>query len=545
MRNSVPTTTGRASVQGECDRDAVAELCLQFSRAFSLAMMGTGTLPVLIGIFSLVLPFGNTVLKPMTVITNLAMLDMDNPTVNCLMAVLHLVNIASPLCVAVFLFLNRPPWECRKRLPFRSMKPSHRPVTGPLMVWAAAIGVLTVTVVVEFFLNATAFFQVQRLAFCFLIFFFNTIMILCVKSISAWVEKEPSKIVKDGLLFDIHIFLVVVNTLAAISLKPLQVQMGFLTLPMSPPYKMVLMGTAAEGFAFLWLSFLISQGLKFISDFFESLSRGESKLGKMLKSNPVLSVIFVKTNPKELYGSRELYTLKLLVVSYVQTIGLLNPWIGVLAVACIVGSVPLAMLRQRLFFPDYKGEMSLVPWRMPLVFGWLPLTSLAWVWIFLTPLGRDWVMINTIATVTWIVGAAHFYLVWRSETSAERGEESRLRSVVIPKSKRASVTGESMRFQGGLGVPPSTAGRAVQGSVVSMMSPVMTAEEGMRRDGEAEGRVGDDLEKGVKVKGEPEGYLVEEEVGAVPNDMGEEEGGIDFDCDVPDDNEEEGARLPM
>uniref|UniRef100_A0A0G4HMH5 Uncharacterized protein n=1 Tax=Chromera velia CCMP2878 TaxID=1169474 RepID=A0A0G4HMH5_9ALVE len=439
MRSS-SAGSGEDSLNPDVDYDIIAQICTKFTKTFSLAMACTGAIPVVFGLFALVIPYGMTTLKPMTVISNITMLDLTNPIIFGMMAVYHFINIASPLCVAVFLFLNRPPWICREQLPFRSDRPEHRPVLGPALVWSGGTVVLLLTVVVEFFLNATYVFQVQRVAFCFLIFIFNTVMILLVKAFSERVEKEPSTIVKEGLMFDVHIVLVVVNTLCAISMTPFQLLIGYLERG-GLPYRDVLTAVAAEGFAFLWLSFLTSQGLKFISDFFEKISRAEGKWGEMLRKNVVLSVVLVKTNPKSLYGSRELHTLKLLVVSYLQTFGLLNPWVGLLGLTCIlVGSWPLAVIRKKLFFPDYKGELSLVPWRMPLVFGWLPLTSLAWVWIFLSPLGNAWIMINCIATMAWVVGAVHFSFVWCSDSSAERGEESRIRQLVIGRSKRLSVS---------------------------------------------------------------------------------------------------------
>mmetsp|Transcript_3940 Transcript_3940/g.16400 ORF Transcript_3940/g.16400 Transcript_3940/m.16400 type:complete len:640 (-) Transcript_3940:286-2205(-) len=265
-----------------------------------------------------------------------------------------------------------------------------------LALWIVMAIFLFVAVSVQALLNVIPPFDKNRVAFCMLVYGTNALALAVVRMGGEHflrdhvVLKETTIIAQQAVFTLLNAYLAFLSGLlwSFPQKYPLDVNDPLDEAAIVAHLNLV-HGAGREVFAFLWLSTVTSQALRWASDI-----AGAALPEVIARRLP---------RPRTLYGSREHWGVSLLSLAFILGVAVLNPFVALLGGAVFSFTLFSRLVRNRFLVPGYRGDsvhyLPVVP-RLLLVMPVIPLISF---FVFLAPLGTGLLGGALASTGVWLV----------------------------------------------------------------------------------------------------------------------------------------------
>ena len=265
-----------------------------------------------------------------------------------------------------------------------------------LALWIVMAIFLFVAVSVQALLNVIPPFDKNRVAFCMLVYGTNALAFTVVRMGGEHflrdhvVLKETTIIAQQAVFTLLNAYLAFLSGLlwSFPQKYPLDVNDPLDEAAIVAHLNLV-HGAGREVFAFLWLSTVTSQALRWASDI-----AGAALPEVIARRLP---------RPRTLYGSREHWGVSQLSLAFILGVAVLNPFVALLGGAVFAFTLFSRLVRNRFLVPGYRGVsvhyLPVVP-RLLLVMPVIPLISF---FVFLAPLGTGLLGGALASTGVWLV----------------------------------------------------------------------------------------------------------------------------------------------
>ncbi|KAA0159522.1 hypothetical protein FNF31_04761 [Cafeteria roenbergensis] len=265
-----------------------------------------------------------------------------------------------------------------------------------LALWIVMAIFLFVVVSVQALLNVIPPFDKNRVAFCMLVYGTNALAFTVVRMGGEHflrdhvVLKETTIIAQQAVFTLLNAYLAFLSGLlwSFPQKYPLDVNDPLDEAAIVAHLNLV-HGAGREVFAFLWLSTVTSQALRWASDI-----AGAALPEVIARRLP---------RPRTLYGSREHWGVSQLSLAFILGVAVLNPFVALLGGAVFAFTLFSRLVRNRFLVPGYRGVsvhyLPVVP-RLLLVMPVIPLISF---FVFLAPLGTGLLGGALASTGVWLV----------------------------------------------------------------------------------------------------------------------------------------------